>query len=406
MHVYIYICVSFHTNTRMLFDSDECYVCVVFLKVWFSLGRRAELEYFLSRYFRGMKENDDSRKPGHADKNVPSRQEDHEGATAPFDPEASSASLRKEEDRQQHPPLENEKGKMSRQHHPDLSLHMRTPTCSPSTSLADASSPLLQLPSPALTGANSPSDESGEHQGEGEGGRNAREGKAERRGMEISFSPSPKGVKESEDSLTKIEEKDSPKKGTRKGGREIQEEEEGKEEEEEEEEQEGGDSSAGKKDSQNKTGSKKTKKKDQVKKKDDSEEDVLLHPLLLLRIANCEWRVLREFAPDIAETFKSHVRHFKLKRNPYVHTLQQQIDYKLGKHNGSLSLALGSLLDVGVSISVCLCRSVYAIYLYLFYLSCVWISPPLYDVLEIWRSDPSLQGVSLGTTLITEIPYR
>ncbi|PHJ26101.1 hypothetical protein CSUI_000040 [Cystoisospora suis] len=289
------------------------------MQVWFSLGRRAELEYFLSRYFRDMKEMDHCRKPGHADKNLSSRQEDHEGAPT-FDP-SSSASLRKEEDdRQQHTP-ENEKGKTSIQQHADLSPHMKTPTCSPSTSPAEASSPPLQLPSP-LTGANSPSDESGDHKGEGEGGGN---GKAERRGMEISFSPSPRGVKDSEDALTKIEEKESPK-GTGKRVREIQEEKEECKEEQGEGEDEG---SPGKKDSQNKTGNTKTKKKEQGKKKEESEEDVLLHPLLLLRIANCEWRVLREFAPDVAETFKSHVRHFKLKRNPYVHTLQQQIDYKL-----------------------------------------------------------------------------
>ncbi|KEP67241.1 UNVERIFIED_CONTAM: hypothetical protein HHA_234230 [Hammondia hammondi] len=63
--------------------------------------------------------------------------------------------------------------------------------------------------------------------------------------------------------------------------------------------------------------------------KAEGEEDCLLHPLLLLRIANCEWRILRDFVPDVVKVFKQHVRCFKLKRNPYVTTLQQQVDYKL-----------------------------------------------------------------------------
>ncbi|PFH35831.1 hypothetical protein BESB_054820 [Besnoitia besnoiti] len=65
-----------------------------------------------------------------------------------------------------------------------------------------------------------------------------------------------------------------------------------------------------------------------AEKKDD-DEDCVLHPLLLLRIANCEWRILRDCVPDVVEVFKQQVRCFKLKRNPYVTTLQQQVDYKL-----------------------------------------------------------------------------
>nr|CEL69227.1 TPA: hypothetical protein BN1204_049430 [Neospora caninum Liverpool] len=63
--------------------------------------------------------------------------------------------------------------------------------------------------------------------------------------------------------------------------------------------------------------------------KEEGDEDCLLHPLLLLRIANCEWRILRDAVPDVVKIFKQHVRCFKLKRNPYVTTLQQQVDYKL-----------------------------------------------------------------------------
>lgn len=300
------------------------------------------MEYFLSRHFRGAQEASDSLVMNKALEDTVAtlgsplfQSIGKGGARSNSDISSSSSSSSSGST-----PGKGTTTAPPHERNTDLP-QMSTPTCSPcpssikssvtsppsSTDIASAVLP----PSP-LSSTNQPSDdeEAGRRTGR-RGGGGGEAGGGGGAGMEISFSPSPAALGEEGggDLMAKTEEAESASRGVVARGS-------AGETEEAEESLSVGDP--------HKTG-KKTKDKEKKKAEDG---DILLHPLLLLRIANCEWRVLREFAPDIAETFKSHVRHFKLKRNPYVHTLQQQIDYKLGKHGAGKQLSFSPLVTMSV----------------------------------------------------------